>query len=231
MHITVVPSLPAQNFAALEALGHAIAPVASEIQIDLVDGQFVPALSWPFTEMIEEARGFAETIEKIHTIPSHLAREFDCMVVEPFQYLETLAALKPARIIIHYGSTGEYTQCIAHARAHGYQIGIAVLPTIELEEVVSLIAHFDYVQVMGIERVGSQGQPFAPQTLPLIATLRATFPEKEIAVDGAVNAETIPALIAAGATRLAPGSAVAKAADPAAAYTALCALSAQSTAV
>lgn len=226
--VTILPSLPASDFANLKELAEKIASVASEIQIDLVDGQFVPALSWPFTEMLEEGSGFVETISKVAELPESLAREFDCMVSEPYQYLEALAAQKPARIIIHHKSTIDYQACIAHARAHHYKIGLAMLPTVELDEMAELIPGFDYVQVMGIERVGSQGQPFAPQALALITALTVTFPDLEIAVDGAVNKETIPMLIAAGATRLAPGSAIAKAADPAAAYLELGALSSHS---
>jgi ribulose-phosphate 3-epimerase len=227
-HITILPSLPASDFASLKDLAEKIAPVATEIQIDIVDGQFVPALSWPFTEMLEEGNGFVETIAKVAELPSVLVREFDCMVSEPYQYLDALTALHPARVIIHHKSTIDYDVCVEHARTNNYKIGLAVLPSVALEEVAELIARFDYVQVMGIERVGSQGQPFAPQALTLIAELRATFPALEIAVDGAVNKETIPALIAAGANRLAPGSAIAKAADPAAAYLELVALSSHS---
>lgn len=227
-HHTVVPSLPAADFESLHTLAIAIASVASEIQIDLVDGQFVPLRSWPFT-LVHEPQAVVTELQKIATLPESLGREFDCMVKNPEQYLDTLVALKAKRIIIHYGSTQAYNACIAHARTHGYHIGIAFLPTLDAETAIVAARDFDYIQVMGIKEVGKQGQPFAPEALALIAALLVAYPEKEIAVDGAVNADTIPALITAGATRLAPGSAIAKADNPALAYQALLALSEQST--
>ena len=58
--------------------------------------------------------------------------------------------------------------------------------------------------------MGQQGQPFDERTIDTIKYFRAKFPDLEIAVDGAVNSKTIPLLIAAGANRLSPGSAVSK---------------------
>ena len=76
----------------------------------------------------------------------------------------------------------------------------------------------DFVQLMGIKEVGRQGQPFAEETFARVKKLRSVYPELEIAIDGGVNQETIPGLAEAGASRLAPGSAIAKQADPKAAY-------------
>jgi len=215
--VSVVPSYPAPDFVALKTLAEDIAGVCDELQVDIVDGTFVPAESWPFTESVPAV----DALGRLNELPDSLALEVDCMVREPLQYLDTLAMLNVARVIVHHQSTDEYDACIAHAREHGYLIGLAVLPTVAMEEVRELILKFDYVQVMGIREVGKQGQAFAPEALTLIAALRAAFPAMEIAVDGAVNASTIPKLVAAGATRLAPGSAVVSEADRATALSAL----------
>jgi ribulose-phosphate 3-epimerase len=220
-NLAIVPSYPAPNFMALRDLAFAVAPVCTELQVDIVDGQFVPAYSWPFTETSEPA---VSELQHLAELPPTLTLEVDCMVREPLQYLDTLAALGARRIIIHHRSTEDYQACLNHARVNGYTVGIAVLPTVDLSLVEPLITSFDYVQVMGIKEVGKQGQPFATEALALIAAIRLLYPEKEVAVDGAVNADTIPALVAAGATRLAPGSAVVGASDPAHAVTLLQAL-------
>ena len=97
-------------------------------------------------------------------------------------------------------------------------MGLGILNTTPSEFLHEWIPHFDYVQVMGIETIGAQGLPFDERTLGTVAQLRETYPELEIAVDGAVNASTIPRLIAAGANRFLPGSAIVRSPHPEEAY-------------
>lgn len=213
--ITVVPSYPAPAFADLADLANDISGVVNELQVDIVDGEFVTTQSWPFTQSENEIQ---KELGRLMELPSGLALELDCMVMEPVQYLDTFVELGVSRVIVHYGSTNFYEECVEHASNHEYLIGLALLPSVDLNEVMELISVFDYVQIMGIAEVGAQGQPFDDRALDIVAAIRSVFPEKDIAVDGAVNIETIPALVAAGATRLAPGSAIVKAVDRIAAY-------------
>lgn len=211
-HVKVLPSYPAPDREHLLAALDTLAGTAAEFQVDIVDGQFVPATSWPFIE------GGRESFAVLQPYAEKYVLEVDCMVKEPQQYLDEIITAGVQRIVIHQHSTEDYEVCLAHAKAHGYQIGIAVLPTVQFNEVAELIAQFDYVQVMGIREVGKQGQSFAPETIELVKTIRATFPEKSITIDGSVNFFTIPILVEAGADRLAPGSAIINAEDQTAAY-------------
>ena len=221
--ITIVPSYPAPDFIALQELAEDLIGVTEEIQVDIVDGQFVEAISWPFVDSDDPV----EELLRLAELPEEIELEMDCMVLDPLQYLEMFEQIGVARVVVHYGSTSEYDSCLQHARDTGYQIGLAVLPSVRLGDVAPFIEDFDYVQVMGIEVVGAQGQPFASEALNVIASIKTRWPEKEVSVDGAVNAETIPALVGAGATRLAPGSAIVKANDRAAAFQTLNALANQ----
>lgn len=221
--VTIVPSYPAPDFVALLELSEDLVGVAEELQVDIVDGQFVEATSWPFTEG-DDAR---EELLRLGELPEEIELAMDCMVLDPSQYLDVFEQVGVGRVVIHFGSTDDYDSCLAHARDIGYRIGLAVLPSIRIGDVAPLIEDFDYVQVMGIDEVGAQGQPFAPGALDVIASIKTQWPEMEVSVDGAVNADTIPALVAAGATRLAPGSAIVKANDRAAAFKTLSALANQ----
>lgn len=217
--VTLLPSYPAPNWAELERMLKALHGEAAEFQIDIVDGQFVPHTSWPFTESdIDEA------LQKLIPWQTEYVLEFDCMVMQPEQYLDRLVAAGAKRVIIHYGSTEAYTNIAAHSQTHGYTLGLAVTIDVPMEAIIELLPQVSYVQVMGIAKVGQQGQPFADEALERIAALKAYAPDVPVAVDGAVNATTIPALVAAGADRLAPGSALTKAVDPVAAYKQLHAL-------
>lgn len=210
---TIVPSLPAQSFEEIGTLLETLHGVATEIQIDMVDGVFVPAVSWPFTE------GDAETaLRKLAPYTQTFAVEVDCMCMNPEQYFETFVELYVKRVIVHAGSTEAYDVCIAHAKEHGYHIGLGILNSTPKDFITAHISQFNFVQVMGIEHIGVQGQPFDEKTLETIAWLHTTYPNLEIAVDGAVNADTIKKLKKAGAKRFAPGSYITKSSDPASSY-------------
>lgn len=216
---TLVPSLPAASFAELNMLAVALQGVASGFQVDIVDGRFAPYRSWPFTE-----DDMAVAWPKWHQLPRSFAYELDCMVHEPEQYLPIIETLPLQKVIIHVGSTDRYGDIISHARNHHYSIGLAFTNDVPLSFVYPYIEKIDFVQIMGIAKVGKQGQPFDDRTLKTARTLRDRYPELSIAVDGSVNASTIPRLIQAGVNHFAPGSAISKAKDPVAAYKQLVAL-------
>lgn len=211
--ITVVPSLPAASLREIKHLCKSLKGIAREVQIDIVDGVYVPHTSWPFTE-----RKGMDVFFEMHKYTKDFMLEVDCMVQNPEQYLDTIAALNPKRVCIHVGSTDAYDEIIAHAYTHGYKLGLAFTNDTPLDLLETYFDDIAYVQLMGIKEVGQQGQPFDERTLTRARELRARFPELEIAVDGSVNALTMPLLYAAGVNRFAPGSAIAKQQDSAAAY-------------
>lgn len=209
--VSITPSFPAPDFASLTYTLNVLIGTASAFQIDIVDGDFATPASWPFIAKTEDLLLLQPYAEQFDF-------EFDCMVREPQQYFDQLAAVGTKRIIIHWGSTSDLAATVNAARAQGWQVGLAITNDTPLTEVLAVLEQFDYVQVMGIARVGTQGQPFDERTLETVAALRAHDSVLEIAVDGSVNADTIPALVTAGATRLAPGSAITKADDLVSAY-------------
>jgi ribulose-phosphate 3-epimerase len=217
--ISIVPSLPAASFSEIQALAVSLRGCVPMLQIDIVDGKFVPALSWPFTE-----ENLKEELTKLKEVGEAFDIEMDCMVQMPEQYLDMFVELGVARVIVHMGSTDVYEEIIAHARTHGYKIGIAFTNDIPLSDVEKHIPSIDFVQIMGIAHVGKQGQPFDERTLETAKILRLKYPDLEIAVDGSVNKDTIALLHQAGVNRFAPGSAIAKQDDPKAAYLELKAL-------
>ena len=143
------------------------------------------------------------------------------MVLGVEQYLETILAIPARRVIVHFGSTEHYHDLFNQIHHADAKAGLALAADIELAAIEPYLPTLDFVQLMGIKEVGRQGQPFAEETFGRVKKLRNAYPELEIAIDGGVNRETIPGLIEAGASRLAPGSAVAKQSNPKEAYLAL----------
>ncbi len=217
--LSLAPSLPPSSFEELSALLDALAGTAQTVQVDIVDGVFVPARSWPFTVTNAEAE-----LGKLQQYTKQFALEVDCMCVHPERFLDLCSAMGVQRMVIHYGSTDDLAACIAHARSHRYQMGIALTNATPLTELADIIPQMDFVQVMGIEHIGMQGQPFDERTIATISELRSKYPALEIAVDGAVNEATITRLRDAGANRFAPGSAISRSGDPVASYKQLASL-------
>ena len=93
------------------------------------------------------------------------------------------------------------------------QIGVAINMTTPIEQIFSLVNNVDFVQCMGIEKTGFQGQPFDERALDNIKTLKEKFPDLIISIDGGVSFETAPKLIKAGVDRLVAGSLILKSND------------------
>jgi ribulose-phosphate 3-epimerase len=73
---------------------------------------------------------------------------------------------------------------------------------------------FDYVELMGIDEIGRQGQPFDERVLQRIRDIKAKYPDLEVSIDGSVNEDTLPRLKEAGADRFVVGSAILNAENP-----------------
>jgi len=213
LEFSLVPSLPASSFGELKFVMDTLTGVSPEFQVDLVDGKFVPLISWPYVGVDPMAE-----LVKLKKFSDKFSLELDCMIVKPEKQLDSFFELNIKRLIIHYGSTSTYQTIIKQAHDHGIKVGLAFTNDSDKSEITNLIPQFDFIQIMGIEKVGQQGQPFDVRTLASIRYFRSSFPSLEIAIDGAVNEKTIPDLLNAGANRLAPGSAIAKATNPKSAY-------------
>lgn len=211
--ISIAPSLPAASFEEIVSLLEKLEGTASEVQVDIVDGAFVPNRSWPFTETSAEA-----ALGKLQQFTKKFALEIDCMCLSPERFLDLFASMGVKRVVIHLHSTDKLRECIAHAHAHRYKIGFALTNDIPLTDLSPYVPQLDFIQVMGIKNIGTQGEPFDERTLHTIRLLRNLYPSLEIAVDGAVNESTIHELREAGANRFAPGSAITHSSDPVGSY-------------
>src|SRR3989344_1303189 len=150
--------------------------------------------------------------------------EFDLMVPAPD--IEVCVALGASRIVLHarYSAALGEVQTLQNKRSGEFPIAVGVaLQTHDAVEVLLPFAGlYDYVQVMGIDHEGVQGEPPDPHgaDVALVKALRAQYPDLTIQVDGAV-APRVRQLVQAGANRLVVGSAIMHAPDPRATLKAL----------
>ncbi|MDO8626170.1 MAG: hypothetical protein Q7K39_01780 [Candidatus Magasanikbacteria bacterium] len=177
------------------------------IQIDVMDGQFVPGTS------------FAERIE-INSLKLNLKYELHLMVAHPLAEMKTWAHVKNVfRVIFPIEAEDNPTDCVAFAKNQGWSVGIVINPETDLNKVKKYWSDIEVLLFMTVHP-GAQGAPFVPAVLEKIKEFTkengATRPL--CAVDGGVNLETAPQLVAAGAEILNVGSFFTKAADMEAAY-------------
>lgn len=184
---------------------------AKAVQIDLVDGQFVPSTAWPYLENSDP--------KAVLPFISNREIEVDLMVADPYDAALLWLSLGAKRIVFHIENLVQETRSLVALREKDdVQLGIAINNDTPLEQLAEYANQIDFIQVMGIATIGKQGEPFDERTFDRIKTIRATYPELSISVDGAVSMNNIKALKESGATRFTVGSALLKSQNPEATY-------------
>lgn len=197
---------------------------SKELQLDIADGVFAPATSWPYkTGQWNELESLV-TAEKKLPFADAISYEAHLMVSDPNLLGALLARAGCDRIVYHIESVSneDAKGMIASWRDAGAkEVGVALCANTPLESVKSIVPDCDFVQLMSIANIGSQGQPFDEHAVTRVEELHATYPDLMVSVDGGISESNIEMLVRAGANRLCVGSAISKAADPALAYATL----------
>jgi ribulose-phosphate 3-epimerase len=214
--VEVVPAILARTY---EEVCDALARVEGDahvVQIDVVDGSFAPSTTWPLRDDVH----FPHIVSGAEGMPlwESFDFEFDLMVRDPKDMIDEFIAAGAARVVLHVGSdtTVAALATLQERRGSEYpiEVGLALHPDASIAALSDFANQFDYIQVMGIEHLGVQGQELAPQVYDLIRELRKAYPDKLIQLDGGVRVENVLALVHAGVNRLVAGSAVFGGDDP-----------------
>lgn len=219
--IEVIPAILSQNYEDLKnkvALVRGVVPI---VQIDMCDGIFVNNKTWPFATGGANDLHFQRILNEEEGMPfwEDIDFELDLMVSDAVENFDIYTKLSPKRIVFHIEAVGdlnEFKNFIEGMDVYirdAIQIGLAVDIKTPVEQIFSLVNHVDFVQTMGIDKEGFQGQPFDEKVLDKIKILKEKFSDLIISVDGGVNFETAPALTSAGASRLVAGSLILKSQD------------------
>ena len=179
---------------------------ADLFHLDIMDGTFVPNLSYGFP--VVEA--IAKKAEK--PLDTHL------MIVNPENYVERFVKAGSAMVSFHLNATKDPDAVLAQIRACGAKSGLVINPDIPVESLFPHLKNCDYVLLMSVF-AGFGGQKFIEATYDRIRTLKAEIERQglniPIEVDGGVSPANAKALTEAGAEILVAGSAVFLAEDPA----------------
>lgn len=180
-----------------------------EIHVDVVDGKFVPATSWPYRDN--------DDVTKALNLLRPFSLEVDLMVENPLRAAEAWLKAGADQLIFHI-ETIEATVLENFTHRHNVTVGVAISSDTPLENLYPYLAFVEYVQVMGIATIGTQGQPFDSSVIDRIKAIQDMFPAMAISIDGSVNKETLLKLKKLELQRFIVGSAIVGTSHPKNAY-------------
>lgn len=208
--VRIAPSILSGNFLNLEPDIRMVNKNADLIHIDVMDGSFVPNISFGFPVV--------EAIAKAVTVPM----DVHLMIVNPDKYVGRFAKTGAEMISFHLEAADQAGKdprdIIAKIKSFGVKAGLVINPDIPVERLFPYIDDVDFFLIMSVF-AGFGGQKFIPESIDRIKTLKAEMDRrgvvKDIEVDGGVSASNARILAEAGATILVAGSSVFKAESPA----------------
>lgn len=178
---------------------------AEWVHIDVMDGVFVPNISFGFPVMKPIRKATVKVLDV------HL------MIIEPEKYVKRFVEAGADYVTFHYEATDHIDDCIDLIRESGAKVGISIKPKTPVSVLKDILPKVDLVLVMSVEP-GFGGQSFIDGSLEKISQLSAMRAEAGldflIEVDGGISAKNAAEVFAAGAEALVAGSAVFGAADP-----------------
>ena len=202
----VSPSLLAADFLHLDSDIQMINDSEAEwLHLDVMDGVFVPNISFGFP-VLEAVASKCKKALDVHY-----------MIVHPEQYIKQTAKLGAMMMNVHYEACTHLHRTIQEIHDAGMKAGVTLNPSTPVSVLEDIIADVDMVLLMSVNP-GFGGQKFIENTIAKVKRLKKLINESGskalVEVDGGVQAETAPRLVAAGVDVLVSGSYVFKAADP-----------------
>lgn len=189
----VVPAILTDSPQALETMLHQAETFTTYVQLDIMDGQFVPSRSI--------------TWQHLAKLPIKLNWEAHLMVKHPEDYLENFRKAGAQKVVFHYEATASPQALISLARNLGLAVGLAINPETPIAVLPPLASKVDSVLFLSVHP-GFYGSKFIPEVLDKIAEFRRLQHDMEIGIDGGVSEKNIVQVARSGVDVIYVGSAI-----------------------
>ena len=200
--IKIAPSILSADFSRLgEHIKQLEAYGADMIHIDVMDGMFVPNISFGVP--------IIKSIRKLTKLPF----DVHLMIEEPSRYVEDFAHAGADIITVHYETDRHIDRTINYIKSFGVKAGVALNPATPVDCIKHLISNLDMVLIMSVNP-GFGGQKYIKYCSGKIKEVRALADkynkELMIQVDGGIDGGNISEVVSSGANVIVAGSAVFK---------------------
>lgn len=194
------PSILSADFSILgEQIQEAVKAGAEYIHIDVMDGLFVPSISFGMP-VIKTIRKVTEATFDVHL-----------MIKEPIRYVDEFAKIGADIITVHIEACENIDETIAAIKKAGCKVGLSIKPGTPTEALFPYLDKIDMVLVMTVEP-GFGGQKFIDYTMDKIKAVRNEINARalsvDVEIDGGVTLENVSEIVNAGANVIVAGSAV-----------------------
>ena len=199
--ILITPSILSCDLSRLQEEVDSVESSADWLQVDVMDGHFVPNLSMG-----------APVVKHLKTT---LPLDIHLMVSNPHERLKEFFAVGAKNITFHceaVTTTADRMDIISDIRKGGATVGIALNPGTPVSAIADVMDDVDLVLVMSVHP-GFSGQTFIPEVLEKVTALRAAHPELMIQMDGGIDSITARECVKAGANNLVSASYIFNAED------------------
>jgi len=194
--VEIVPSILSADFLRLgEQVREAEAAGADRIQVDVMDGHFVPNLTM--------GPAILKAVRSITKLPL----EAHLMVESPERWVDAFAEAGADVILVQVESTTSLYRTVTAIKAAGARPGVVINPATSVESIREILPYVDQVLVMTVEP-GFGGQHFVPGSPEKVLRVRELAPDHDLEVDGGIDADTARLAVEAGANLLVAGSSV-----------------------
>lgn len=196
MKNSVVPAIIAKDHTELDTQLGKVRGKVEWVQLDFMDGQFVPNTSINFD----------------FSLPDGLKYEAHLMVIDPIDWVKTYGDWVQV-VIFHVESVDDISGTLNFIKGRGLKARMALNPETGIDRAIPYIEASDGIMIMTVHP-GAYGGEFVPSTLEKIKALRQIYPNLDIEVDGNMNPHNLNLTKGAGANIFCSGSFIIKAESP-----------------